>query len=1192
VVSVLAVRYPKLVRAYGTAGNALGSFTEQPGHILAVRPRAYSNVRAMWSWVEFVNNVSTGFNFHGEWFPLRRFAGVGQPVQYWQAGSGGSFEIHGVLTLQAADVLYTADPTGPINTLSMPYQSIGGNLMDLGAWRDVWNAAGEDDYLVLMPATSYLAGSGTAAVCPGAGLVMVQAPDATNRTTTFYNAWSQVERPTANNTEYDCTPKRQFQYLAAEFNNLTSLRITLCARLNIQAADVTLTVRLRHATGGSGTVIYSQVITVLKTASNGVGLWRSPDLQALLVDGERYWLTLEVSDINLLVTNVSNYFAMEFEQQTGFTRTTTFYHARERDSVSSGVNIITSGGDLFAPLHFQNIENFHRPFRQWMNVTDATADLIQSELRTKAPTEADAARACAFNGSPLMVSALGNTDAWYQADLANSSRIPNGCNGDRHFYVAMTSTYVAGGIFGDHVLAIGFDVPTGTSPLLGDLFSEDAFDPIGCVSTAAGGGVPGMLIIGNGAEIPKKFLPENETIEDAGIPPPFPGEVPSTTVASAGISPTGGLGIGSYEYVYTFRNCCTNKESDPSDVITVSTSGASPRAAITLSFAGIRIPGDTQICEICIYRTVLGGAYPVMAKVACFDPNVQTLYVDDLGDAELDFTNDPLSILQATPPCVPYLVHHKKRIFGAGNIPLQTTEEGGTVTATQGSKILEGSDIVVWDRCLEGKYIRLINGCRWYQIDRVLPPQHGTSPPIQRLRLVEPFKEASTAGKNYVVCGDANMVFFSEPNEPEAWPVVNQIPVEPGDGDYITGLASSFDRLIITKRTKTYTMAYTESPTDEVIDPNRISPDIGGIGPRTFAQIENHTVWLSDRGIALFDGRGVQHLPASDDIRNIFTDPDNPRYIRRNAQGLVPEAVGVNYPVRQQYWLGLPTKRNNRGFDIIIVWNYKTETITLYEFCQNFLSMVVAKDAEGNQRVYLGDEKGFVWVADIGHTDGAGVPGNTGSLRGLVTSSDEDFSFNDSHATFLEGGIPGLGGLSGLAGLSPFLDEKPMGLAGVCVYLKRPGETDWIVRTIWAATKQKIYFTPPLSPAPEVGTEYMIAPIDFMAEVKPTNLSMDKNTKRPLDFYVIHEPEEFDSELKVEILPDFQNEDERAGAEITLEGQTVPGDRVVLMSNIHGRQRIATGRVIYTYVGYRLSNFAPEEPIRVLNLAPTVEVRP
>jgi hypothetical protein len=112
--------------------------------------------------------------------------------------------------------------------------------------------------------------------------------------------------------------------------------------------------------------------------------------------------------------------------------------------------------------------------------------------------------------------------------------------------------------------------------------------------------------------------------------------------------------------------------------------------------------------------------------------------------------------------------------------------------------------------------------------------------------------------------------------------------------------------------------------------------------------------------------------------------------VRRDRNGRVIEAVGVFDPKREQYLLLLPTVNTNRGCDMMLVWDVKMRNITLLKFCQQFLSMTVGKDSDGNERVYIGDTNGFVWIYDIGDCDGVGVPNATGTVRGDVSNAGVD----------------------------------------------------------------------------------------------------------------------------------------------------------------------------------------------------------
>ncbi|HUW15579.1 MAG TPA: hypothetical protein VMW94_00755, partial [Actinomycetes bacterium] len=691
---------------------------------------------------------------------------------------------------------------------------------------------------------------------------------------------------------------------------------------------------------------------------------------------------------------------------------------------------------------------------------------------------------------------------------------------------------------GGNFIVYALSVPNQEFLGLGPLFELGAFNPEGCASTAAGLGDPGKLVITNGSTIPKKFDPVAGTISNVSIQPPFPDELPATLVEDDSASPDGGLSTGIYVYRYTLRNSCTGHESDPNDTdIEVDTTGASPAAKVTLSFAGVRIPGDGQIDQLCIYRTVAGGAYPAMAKLGCLDLSAgESIYVDTAGDAVLDFTNEGLSLLNGVMPCVPIVVEFRNFLFGMGDIPILSP--AGTVSVVEGSDIIEGSLNVEWDRCLINKFIHIQGDCRRYEIKAILPPAAGTSPPIQRLQLYDVYEGTNDTGLLYTICGRPNRLYNSEPLEPESWPAISFIDIEPGDGDRLMGAVANFDRLVICKRRKTYVLTFRSTPAAEVIVPARISSDIGCIAHRSFAQVESGSVWLADRGLAIYDGRGVSHVPASEQMNDIFTDPNNARYVRRDAQGRVVDAVGVFYPKREQYLLILPSVRSQRGCDMMLVWDVKLQNVTLLEFCQEFQSMVVGKDSEGNQRVYLGDTNGFVWMFDIGLTDGVGYPNATGTVRGTITAAgttaDGVSYIDDEEASFLLGGLPELAGLSGVAGLSGAFgglspQENDLGLAGACVHWRAADagkDDDWSSMFVFAASESRLYLAVPFSDdTPAVGDDYMIGAIRFDCTFKPANMGTDDFMKRNWRQVLTHVPQDRSGKLRVELRPDFMPTD-------------------------------------------------------------------
>lgn len=739
--------------------------------------------------------------------------------------------------------------------------------------------------------------------------------------------------------------------------------------------------------------------------------------------------------------------------------------------------------------------------------------------------------------------------------------------------------------------AYAFEIGSSEIIDIGPVFAIGAFNPEGCASTAAGlGDSPGVLVLANGSTRPKKFDPREGAISNAGMCPPFRDQEPSATTASVALSPEGGLTPGIYAYRYTLRNCCTGKESDPNPVdIVVDGSGESPGLEVTLNFNAVLIPGDVQICEICVYRTIVGGDFPVMAKVGCFDPDTTTVFVDILPDTELDFVNDSLSVLNGPPPCAPVVAEFRNRLFMLGDIPQHNPP--GTVSVELDSDLVAGDPDTEFDCCTIGKFIQIEGDCTAYEVTELLAAELSSPQNGMILKLDRPYEGATDSGLSYILCGHPNRLYISEPLEPEYWPAVNFLDVDPGDGDQLTAMVSNFNRLVIMKRRKTYVVAFREQPISEIIVPTLISKDIGCISPRSVAQVASGSVWLSDRGLALYDGRGVAAVPECSVMNDLFVNPENPNYLRRDSNGRAIGAAAVFYPKREQYLLLLPTVKTERGASMILVWDTELRNVTLLEFCQEFLSIEVARDAEGNERVYLGDTNGFVWIWDIGDTDGVGFPNATGTVRGVVTDAGIDQGtgasyLEDSGAGFFPGGIPGIANLSGLAGTSGLTGESVMGLAGACVFWRPAGsslDTPWQSRTIYLSTSTRLYVTPNWAgDTPSVGDEYMIGPIRFLAEFKPSNYGTDDYSKRDWRQVVVHEPEEVSTELRTELLRDFQNSDIDEDTVTNAAGETGEG-RTFDLGFGYGRQIRPVGRTVHEYMGVRLTNFAPEEPLTIVN---------
>lgn len=1172
---------------------------------------------------------TTVYNGNGTIWPFfgESVVNVNYPDAWVYEGLGGSPKLGPLTTINGGDLVAPDITEGDCQVMTSEFDRFDPEAEAFFAdWDAIANAGDDNSFVGYTGVPSYVISTLTAGtltgtlLCTGFHIIVTQAPGPVNNTCTMIPGGSLGVQSTVSNvvgrrTAFAAFPNiaaSRFFYRANDWDNITEISSVFAGPdTGIITSGQSVFYQLNELPddpAGTATVIDSFDFDGT-SGSAFKDYYRSMDLLSLLEDGKKYgWdMRMEGSGGNAAGISPQSFYVVQKA-----TTKTTFFIEAANNFTNDGMGLpgpdkVAGRGwmNYFDPLFFEDLADSlilaRRQYGSLRHVIEG--DLTQMSITHDAVLDArddtpDSSVTALTMPQEFNTSGLDdgeNPQISFQ-DFPVTDNDPFTIAGIRKVYAKTTAaTVTTGDGTRFAILVYVHTVPLTETPELGPLFPIGAFNPEGCASTSAGlGDHPGLLVITNGSTIPKHFNPQAGVIEDNGIPVPFCDEIPSYTVDDIGASPDRGLGLGTYKYRYTLRNCCTLKESDPSpDILTVDTTGASPAAEVTLSFAGVRIPGDEQICEICVYRSVLDPKDDsVMAKVGCFDPDDTTLFVDDVSDIALDFTNDGLAIgLNSPMPCVPVVAEFRNRLFGMGDIPLLSPV--GTVSVTNGSDIVLGSEDVEWDRCLEGKFIQVEGDCRSYEILKVLPPVAGLSPPIQRLKLTDLYESEDDTGLNYIICGRPNRLYISEPLEPECWPNANFLDVEPGDGDQLMGAVSNYDSLVICKRRKSYIVRFREQPATEIVVPTRISSDIGCIGPRTFAQIESGSVWLSDRGVVIFDGRSVQHVPESDQMNNMFIDPDNPLYVRRDSNGRVLGAVGVFYPKREQYLLLLPTVQTERGANIMLVWDIKLKNITLLEFCQEFLSMVVAKDSDGNERVYLGDTNGFVWIYDIGDSDGVGVPNAVGTVQGTVSSSgvdaDTGASFlEDSSATFIEGGLPGLAGLSGTPGLSGAVDGDELGLAGACVFTRAAGaglDTPWTVRTVFAATPTRIYVTPGWTTAdqPAVGDDYMIGAIKFEALFKPSNYGTDDFLKRDWRQVVTHLPEAISSKLRIELLPDLMNSDPEELTVLNPETGEAGEGRIFDMSFNKGRQVHPVGRLIHNYQAVRMKNFAPEQPIRILN---------
>lgn len=107
-------------------------------------------------------------------------------------------------------------------------------------------------------------------------------------------------------------------------------------------------------------------------------------------------------------------------------------------------------------------------------------------------------------------------------------------------------------------------------------------------------------------------------------------------------------------------------------------------------------------------------------------------------------------------------------------------------------------------------------------------------------------------------------VAYSDLFDPTVWKdmeteIDNLIDISPGDDQWITGIVRTRDQLTFFKSHSTYYLFGYDPYEWELI---RVADGVGCIAPDSVVEIDARTIWLSDRGIYLDDGRNFQRIGA------------------------------------------------------------------------------------------------------------------------------------------------------------------------------------------------------------------------------------------------------------------------------------------------------------------------------------------
>lgn len=220
-------------------------------------------------------------------------------------------------------------------------------------------------------------------------------------------------------------------------------------------------------------------------------------------------------------------------------------------------------------------------------------------------------------------------------------------------------------------------------------------------------------------------------------------------------------------------------------------------------------------------------------------------------------------------------------------------------------------------------------------------------------------KTCSTYG-NYLIVGNTtesgtaypSRIRWSDINNPDSFPTLNYIDVEPNDGDRIVAVTAFEDSVYIFKKRSIFRMLITglDGPDAFIIRP--VSRNIGAWAKNSVKAIPNVGVaFLAQNTMYVLSDNGLE--PIGDPIQNTFNS------VTRSMWG---NAVAEVYPKTYQYWIAVSTTADNQNH-LVLVYDYVQKAWAYYTG-QDVNMIAQAEDSTGQNIILTGDYAGNHYKQD------------------------------------------------------------------------------------------------------------------------------------------------------------------------------------------------------------------------------------
>jgi hypothetical protein len=239
-------------------------------------------------------------------------------------------------------------------------------------------------------------------------------------------------------------------------------------------------------------------------------------------------------------------------------------------------------------------------------------------------------------------------------------------------------------------------------------------------------------------------------------------------------------------------------------------------------------------------------------------------------------------------------------------------------------------------------------------------------------------KYAAVYKSRVFLADEAGNLYWSRPDEPEAFDPFNSEPVNTEDGQRVTGLFATEEALLIFKTDSIHILTGNDEQTFQI---DVWDPTIGSVSHRTLCAAESQLWWFSKQGPAFMLGVGKPNLIA----RGKFDPTVAPDVLNF---ATLSEACAKIDQAEQRVLFAVPAIGQVRNTKILPV-SLRTGVLESEEHDPiDISSLGVAADITGAPRVFIGTYNGLVFRTNDGLDDG--VPSGDAVVRWVADAASQN----------------------------------------------------------------------------------------------------------------------------------------------------------------------------------------------------------